>query len=132
MNPTSCIETCGDGLDFYFYECDDGNTTPGDGCDATCVIEVGFTCTGGNPTTADTCGGVCGNGIMEVTEVCDDFNTVGGDGCSADCLTLEPEFLCVVVPDPTVCTEVCGDGIIVGDTCDDGNTSDLDGCSADC
>jgi hypothetical protein len=26
-----CIETCGDGLDLGYYECDDGNLVDGDG-----------------------------------------------------------------------------------------------------
>ncbi|MBX3156273.1 MAG: tandem-95 repeat protein [Deltaproteobacteria bacterium] len=49
-------------------ECDDGNTASGDGCSATCQVEVG-----------------CGNGIIEPGEECDDDNVVGGDGCSATC-----------------------------------------------
>ena len=44
--------------------CDDGNTIGGDGCSATCSLEV------------------CGNGILDVGEECDDSNTSGGDGCS--------------------------------------------------
>ncbi|MCH7592736.1 MAG: hypothetical protein IH989_08160, partial [Planctomycetes bacterium] len=33
--------TCGDGVLLSCEECDDGNTTPGDGCSATCQIEGG-------------------------------------------------------------------------------------------
>ena len=40
--------------------CDDGNTVSGDGCSASCVLEVS----------------VCGNGIPEFDEECDDSNTV--------------------------------------------------------
>jgi cysteine-rich repeat protein len=29
--------------------CDDGNTTPGDGCSALCVVEIGWTCAGVEP-----------------------------------------------------------------------------------
>lgn len=52
-------------------QCDDGNTTPGDGCDATCQSET--------PSP-------CGNGLPDPGEACDD-----GDGglptgtCNADC-----------------------------------------------
>jgi cysteine-rich repeat protein len=41
--------SCGDGVvDAGFGEtCDDTNTTPGDGCSATCQVEPCFTCSGG-------------------------------------------------------------------------------------
>jgi len=29
--------------------CDDGNTLSGDGCSDKCVIEIGFSCSGGSP-----------------------------------------------------------------------------------
>jgi cysteine-rich repeat protein len=38
--------TCGDGLIEGAEECDDGGTTPGDGCDASCQIEPDWTCVG--------------------------------------------------------------------------------------
>lgn len=34
--PSECWEICGDGLNFGFWECDDSNTTPWDGCDENC------------------------------------------------------------------------------------------------
>ena len=52
-------------------QCDDGNTTAGDGCSATCQSEPG--------------GPRCGNGIVEIGEQCDDGNTSSGDGCNAQC-----------------------------------------------
>jgi len=50
--------SCGDGRwESLTEECDDANLVPGDGCDASCVIESGFTCanapnlnTGSTPT----------------------------------------------------------------------------------
>jgi len=36
---TVLVPTCGDGVVELGEECDDGNTTPGDGCDASCLIE---------------------------------------------------------------------------------------------
>jgi cysteine-rich repeat protein len=59
--------TCGDGTLDPGEQCDDGNTTVGDGCSAACRLEV------------------CGNGLLDPGEQCDDHNTVGGDGCSAGC-----------------------------------------------
>ena len=37
---------CGDGLIELFEDCDDADTAPGDGCDAGCKIESGWTCEG--------------------------------------------------------------------------------------
>ncbi|MDH5720339.1 MAG: DUF4215 domain-containing protein [Spirochaetia bacterium] len=53
--------------------CDDGNTTPGDGCDEFCQIEP-----------------VCGNSVVEPGETCDDGNTVSNDGCAASCYDITP------------------------------------------
>lgn len=34
------VRACGDGyLGYTFTECEDGNTTPGDGCDSTCMVD---------------------------------------------------------------------------------------------
>jgi cysteine-rich repeat protein len=38
--------TCGDRIIGGGEECDDGDTTPGDGCDGSCQIETGWTCAG--------------------------------------------------------------------------------------
>ncbi|MBV8760464.1 MAG: DUF4215 domain-containing protein [Deltaproteobacteria bacterium] len=62
---------CGDGTLDTGEQCDDGNTTSGDGCSATCTIE----------TPAN----VCGDGHVGGTEQCDDGNTTSGDGCSSTC-----------------------------------------------
>jgi cysteine-rich repeat protein len=59
---------CGNGAVEIGEQCDDTNTTAGDGCGATCQIEV-----------------VCGDGVLQPTEHCDDMNTMAGDGCSATC-----------------------------------------------
>jgi cysteine-rich repeat protein len=53
-------------------QCDDGNAESGDGCSATCQIEI------------------CGDAIVSGPEACDDGNTADGDGCDAACL-LEPD-----------------------------------------
>lgn len=39
----ACTSECGDGL-VLGEDCDDGNRTPGDGCDADCTVEEGYTC----------------------------------------------------------------------------------------
>jgi cysteine-rich repeat protein len=67
--PSVCQTFCGNGqVDSAFNEvCDDGNNVDGDGCSATCQIEV------------------CGNGELNVGEQCDDGGVLSGDGCSATC-----------------------------------------------
>lgn len=64
---------CGDHFLEPEEQCDDSNTTNGDGCSASCVDEVP--------------GEVCGNGALETGEECDDGNTASGDGCSDACVS---------------------------------------------
>ncbi len=95
---------CGNGVLEPPEQCDDGNTSSGDGCSSTCTIEA--------PP-------VCGNGIVEGNEQCDDGNLSNGDGCSSLCQIETPA--------------VCGNGVVEGnEECDDGNTSSGDGCSSTC
>jgi cysteine-rich repeat protein len=103
---------CGDGTVDAGEDCDDGNTTNGDGCSATCENEPPPP-----PPPA------CGDGTVDAGEDCDDGNTMNGDGCSATCENEPP-------PPPPGC---CGDGHLdAGEQCDDGNTTSGDGCSATC
>ncbi len=44
-------QPCGDGLVEAGEQCDDSNRTTGDGCSASCQVEVGATCTGTAPST---------------------------------------------------------------------------------
>lgn len=106
-------------------ECDDGNTTSGDGCDILCRrevcgngrVDVGEECDDGNTASGDGCsqfclGEGCGNGRRDGFEECDDGNTTSGDGCSATCKE-----------------ERCGNRRIdFGEQCDDGNNRMGDGC----
>jgi cysteine-rich repeat protein len=98
--------TCGDGVLSGNEQCDDGNTTSGDGCSSVCMKET--------PNT-------CGNGVVEVDkgEQCDDGNMADGDGCSSTC---QNENI-----------NKCGNGHIDGsEMCDDGNGASNDGCSSAC
>ncbi len=123
---------CGDGLLQSPEACDDGDTEPGDGCDASCAIEEGFTCpTPGAPCVADP---ACGDGAIDAAlgEGCDDGNADSGDGCSEQCVR-ELDWLCPVAGSPCVYLIVCGDGQLGGaETCDDGDSASEDGCSEDC
>ena len=67
---TTRAPLCGDGVLTPPEQCEDGNTVDGDGCSATCTIEI--------PTG-------CGNGVIEAGEQCDDGNLADGDGCAFDC-----------------------------------------------
>jgi cysteine-rich repeat protein len=73
----------------------------------------------------------CGDGSVTGSEACDDGNNDDGDGCSATC-TVEAGFTCT--GESSVCTPICGDGVVKGqlEECDDANTDDGDGCSATC
>jgi cysteine-rich repeat protein len=89
----SCYETCGDGLHAGGLDCDDGNTSSGDGCSSTCTVEVGYNCTGGTITTPDTCVEICGDGLNFGHYNCDDKNNVNGDGCDEYC-NVESGWFC--------------------------------------
>ncbi len=55
----ACKSLCGDGIVHGTEQCDDGNTKANDGCDATCHVELGYTCTG-SPSTCCASDGGCG------------------------------------------------------------------------
>jgi cysteine-rich repeat protein len=94
-------QPCGDGyiepLEFEgSEECDDGNTTAGDGCDG-CYAEIcgnnridyGEECDDGNLNDGDGCQSdctlLCGDGIVDPGQQCDDGNLGDADGCNANC-----------------------------------------------
>ncbi len=129
------LAVCGDGnvQAVLNEQCDDGNTTSGDGCSASCQNEL------------------CGDGVINnVSENCDDGNTTAGDGCSASCQT---EFCGDGVTNNngtetcddgnvsntdaclnTCTTASCGDGFVRAgiEGCDDGNADDTDACNNSC
>jgi cysteine-rich repeat protein len=97
----SCqLASCGDGflwnVDGGAEACEDGNTATGDGCDASCLKELGESCAAGaecgsgicDTLGSNTCepANACGNGTLEPGESCEDGNVSDGDGCSSLCL----------------------------------------------
>lgn len=142
--------------------CDDANTDGGDGCSATCAIEVcgnyitdvGELCDSGgyNSTTCDAnCTmATCGDNYLNTSagEACDDGNTTGGDGCSATCaIEVCGNYITDVgeqcdsgsfnssMCDANCTMATCGDGYMnssASEACDDGNTTSGDGCSSTC
>jgi cysteine-rich repeat protein len=104
-------------------QCDDANTTTGDGCEADCT----FTCeTDPECDDDDECSGTetCNTG----THVCrpgtplgDDTTCTTAGGAVGRCRS------------GTCAREGCGDGTLdVGEECDDGDVLPGDGCEADC
>lgn len=103
------VGTCGDGLVSAEEDCDDGNTSDGDACDALCRKTAGQSCTQATECSTDLClAGMCtpcvsdnqcgpgrlcllgscarcGDGIVTPPEVCDDANIVNTDSCSNRC-----------------------------------------------
>lgn len=128
--PKTAIKAgCGDGLVTGAEKCDDHNTTNNDGCSSSCVIETGFACSSGQPST---CWATCGDGVLAATERCDDGNLTGGDGCTGTC-KVEFGFQCSGSPSKCEVPAFCGDGVVSGkEECDDGNSHGGDGCSATC
>ena len=128
MPPPPAAPVCGDGKLEGDEQCDDANTTAGDGCTSRCDREPGFAC----PQPGRPCQSTvrCGDRTVSQGEACDDGNTMSGDGCTSACL-LEPGWQC---PPGGVCRATrCGDGLKVGaELCDDGNTAAGDGCSPLC
>ena len=120
--PQVCIpfNKCGDGRVSFPEQCDDGALEVGDGCDATCKLELGFKCAG-EPSSCEPT--TCGDAMVEGTERCEP----GVDeGCTSTC-----QF----APDCSAdgpCTSACGDGIVLNEACDDGNTLSGDGCDEQC
>ncbi len=79
---SSVAHVCGDNVIYTGNgeTCDDGNTSNGDGCNASCTIETGWTCTGTPSGCSETNECLVGNGW------CDDTctNTTGSYMCSCD------------------------------------------------
>lgn len=136
---------CGNAVVETGEECDDGNLNDNDGCTNECrsarcgdgILYIGVEeCDDGNGDNTDSClddctTARCGDGfIWTGMESCDDGDAQGGDGCSTTCQT-EPGWSCS--GQPSVCSAVCGDGLIRGEeTCDDGGAASGDGCSSTC
>lgn len=144
----------GGGVSGYYEPCDDGNTTSGDGCSASCEVEAGWLCPlPGVPCRQPRCGdgyqdfipdgsstggtgGFGGGGPSGTWEGCDDGNTAPSDGCDGSC-NVEAGWTCGYFNADGVysCHRiVCGDGIADWgtETCDDGNVISGDGCSSTC
>ena len=136
---------CGDGIVESPETCDDGNTTPGDGCSGTCQLEPNYTCMTPVPPPSpphEVCTStiVCGNGTVDPGEECDTAtqNGASGSGCSGTC-QLVSGYTCTGMPSTCTLntnTPVCGDGRVeAGEQCDAGSALNGvagSGCTAAC
>lgn len=110
--------TCGNATVDPGEACDDGNTASGDGCSATCCVELTSLCCESWCITAQRRPCHCGDGYVDVGEECDDGNLEFGDGCSGFCELETPS---------------CPNGEVDADEdCDDGNFVIGDGCDPGC
>jgi cysteine-rich repeat protein len=146
-----CVaSTCGDGTvsgDIFppsGEQCDDGNVSDGDGCDASCQPEYGYACFDEFNYAFTPCYvPFCGDGHISrslvglISENCDDGNASSGDGCTVDCQP-EPDWDCNSVGPGRPCVRVeCGNSVIQCgnfgcEGCDDGNEVSGDGCDGTC
>jgi len=74
--------SCGDGVRDGDELCDDGATTAGDGCSATCIVESGYTCSGSPSTCSDIDECTTNNGGCSANATC--TNTVGSRTCACN------------------------------------------------
>ena len=154
--------SCGDGYQTPPEQCEDSNVVNGDGCTASCVVEL---CGDGviNNAGAETCeppgtatcrndcqvrAALCGDGFMTAPEQCDDANGASGDGCNANCVletcgdgivnnggaeSCEPPGTATCSDNCQARSALCGDGFLTApEQCDDANGASGDGCSSSC
>ena len=133
-----CTEICGDSKSFNSLTTywDDGNLIGGDGCNSGWSVESGWTCSGGNSVTKDTCSEICGDGIRfnTVSTYWDDANTASGDGWNNLC-TIESGWIWTggSTSSKDTWSEIWGDGKrfnSISTYCDDGNFNNGDGCTS--
>lgn len=90
---------CGNGVVESGEQCDDDGTATGDGCNATCQRETGWTCNNAMPTV---CTPVCGDGVdidgAGNREVCDDGNSLACGTCAGNATGSTSGCAAVVAP----------------------------------
>ena len=117
---------------------DDENIKNSDGCSSICIVETGYTWSGGNSNNKDTWNEIWGDGIRFNSNQTywDDGNIVNRDGCTSN-WSIETGWTCSGGSSTTsdVCKEVWGDGIKFNTNStywDDGNLVFGDGWNSTC
>ncbi len=122
------VPVCGNGVPDLGEQCDDGNTTNGDGCSSSCKLETGSNCPAESNFPIALCGTLsipAMNDGESFTATCTDSNCDFIFHCT-DGLIEPGGFSNCRAP-------VCGNGDLeFGEQCDDGNTTNGDGCSSGC
>ncbi|MBT7494499.1 MAG: hypothetical protein HN666_04660 [Candidatus Peribacter sp.] len=135
----AAASVCGNGSLELPEECDDNNRRDNDGCNSTCLLEIGI-CGDGitqsllgeqcessshNPALSYSCekcrylSTTCGDSVVDAGEECDD----GAKNSTS------PDALCR----PNCSLARCGDGVLDNaEICDDGNRLSGDGCDRFC
>ncbi|HPD81835.1 MAG TPA: hypothetical protein PK357_01920, partial [Candidatus Pacearchaeota archaeon] len=158
---TSLCGTCGNGVEDYGEQCDDGNKVSDDGCSyPECQFEDNISppCPYGTTLCSDgTCSKNCyytdteitncnKNGVCEEEEGCTCSDCYGDlDSCAdglicnifnAACCNGASDGTCDLEcsnVDPDCGPPLCGNGYReLGEECDDGNSENGDGCASDC
>ncbi len=123
MGMSALASRCGDGLRQAKEACDDGNTTPGDGCDTTCVVEPCSVCeeklTGGRSQCRPQCDAAQGQSCLMGTCVsCSDSVQNGGEtavDCGGSCGPCAQGLSCGSEGD--CATGFCSGGVCCNEAC---------------
>ncbi len=75
------LSVCGDGVKALDEACDDGNQLPGDGCDPSCGVEQGWSCSG---TTSTCIRDRDGDGVTDAADNCPDADNPIQEDMDAD------------------------------------------------
>jgi cysteine-rich repeat protein len=129
------VEQCNDGYITTNEQCEDGNTSGGDGWDSNCHTETGWTWVNNVAMTSSVCTPIWGDGLVVGPETCDDGDDTDNKGCNDQWngiirgwyWSLNPS-----APPAHICNTQLMDGIHVSpeEGWDDGNSLNLnDGCT---
>jgi len=131
--PLPSSSACGNGAVGDGEQCDDGNRSNGDCCNAICALDAaGAGCAAdGNPCTDDVCDGAGGCGVPNAAPCSDGLFCNGPDTCSGGACTLHAGDPCAAGPEcGRTCAETtdsCFDA--AGTACaDDGSICSSDVC----
>jgi len=144
-NPTDMVQLvasaplCGNGVLEAPEECDDSNKRDGDGCNSSCILEIGIC---GDGKVEKLLGEQCESATFDhsllydcvncrfVSRSCGDGKLDPGEECDRGPMnSTSPNAACR----PDCSLSRCGDGIKdTGELCDDGNRRTRDGCDAQC
>jgi len=121
---------CGDGILVPPEICDDGNPSPGDGCEPDCALTPGWPC-GDTACTAPEDPESCPQDCPPV--VCEDGQCgVGEDAkkCPQDCVAMCGQGVCEPGEGPEQCPGDCTPGTCANNACD--GEEDPSKCPEDC